>query len=134
GPYLIAVPFYNGMGCSQLVRFFGEKRGVNAAVYHFRSTFACNLPYFIAAQRVAGMNTDAHHIAVVDHIRVQPDQGFINNVGIAHFGWSGRRQHVKPTGRDNTGSKGRIARVDQVDLQQGPLEWRIMTLEWKNGA
>ena len=68
---------------SELMGLFREERGVNAAEYDQRACVAGQLPELIAAQRVARMDADAHHIARADGRRIQLIERFVGDNRIA---------------------------------------------------
>jgi hypothetical protein len=46
--------------------FFGKESGVNTPVDHSRTAFMCNATHFVAAQGIAGVDTDANDVTWLD--------------------------------------------------------------------
>ena len=105
------------------MRFLGKERGVDAAIDDAGSALAGKLPYLVAAQRVAGVDPDTDYIACLDRLRIQLLQSFVNDVRIAEVTGCGGCQHVEPARGYHTDSKGRITRIDEMDLQQGSRDY-----------
>ena len=62
---------------------FREERGVNAAKHDQRARVAGQLPELIAAQRIASMDADTHHVARDDGRRIQLFERFVGDKRIA---------------------------------------------------
>lgn len=69
GPNRITIAAHYRMGGAQRPRFFRKQRGVNATKDRPGASGPHRSADFIAAQRVAGMNPDADHIASADGFR-----------------------------------------------------------------
>ena len=68
---------------AQLAGFFGIERGVNPTENYVGPALARQSPDFVAAQRIRGMNADAHGIAGLNPFRIHRAEGFIHQDGVA---------------------------------------------------
>jgi hypothetical protein len=91
---------------------------MNAAEDDSRSTFACLAADFVAAQRVEGVNADAHDVARRDRIEVDGIERFINHTRIAVLARRRRGKHVKPSWCDDRRAERDIAGIDEVDAHE----------------
>ena len=66
GPDDVAIALDHAVRVAALQRFFGVKRGVNAAIDHPGAALSRHAADFIAAQGIPGMNPDADKVSRLD--------------------------------------------------------------------
>src|ERR1043166_9466238 len=115
------------MRSSELVRLLGIKCCVDAAKDHPSPAASRQLANFIAAQGVARMNADAHHVTIRTPERIKWLQGFVDEVRISVRSRRRRGKDIQPARRNYRRAKRNITGIYQVDLHasQGSL--------WRNG-
>ena len=89
---------------------------MNAAVDDERAARPRGISDFVTTMRVAGMNADADDIAGRDVVQIQLGERFVNQMRRAVSIRRGRREHIKPAGRDDGDAKRDVAWVDQMYL------------------
>jgi hypothetical protein len=114
-PDEIAVAFDHGMRRAVRVCFLRKQRGVNPAVDDPGTALARQLPYFVSAARIAGMNSDAHDVAWLDGGGIDRIERFVNDDRVAPFSTGGGGQHIQPSRCDDRHAKRYMARIEQVD-------------------
>src|SRR5437762_8042813 len=65
------------MRTTKLMRFVRIERGVNPSEHDISAAPACDLPDFIAAQRIGRVDADAHNVARLNLVRVCRDKGLV---------------------------------------------------------
>ena len=75
----------------------------------------------ISAQRIAGVNADADHIAGLDPVEIERLESLIADLRIAEMVWSRRCQDIQPARSDDGRPEGHVARVNQMNSDVGPL-------------
>src|SRR4051812_47173427 len=83
GPDLVAIALDHRVSSAKLMRFLREESRMDAAEDDARPALTGQVSYFVAAQGVAGMDSDADHIAGLDGFRIELRQGFVDNDRIA---------------------------------------------------
>ena len=110
-PDLVAVALDDGVGAAETLCFFGIERGVNAAVDDHRPLGSHRRADFIAPERVARVDADAHHVPGLHAVEIERLQRFIRDPGVA-MGCRGRAsQDKQPTGGNHPDAKGQMARI-----------------------
>src|SRR5215469_509262 len=71
---------------------------------------------FIAAQCVAGVNSNSHNVAGRNACDIQLFQGFINDYRIAEAGGCRSGEHIEPAWRDDANAKGLVTRIDEINF------------------
>jgi hypothetical protein len=72
---------------------------------------------FIAAQCIAGVNSNSNNVAGSNACDIQLFQRFINDYRIAEAGRCRRSEHVEPARRDDANAEGFVARIDEINFQ-----------------
>ena len=70
GPGEIAIALHHGVRVPAFEGLLRKQRGVDAAVHHPGAARSRHAPDLITAQRVAGMDADAHDISGSDALRL----------------------------------------------------------------
>ena len=115
-PDQVAIAFDHSVRAATLEGLFGIKRRVNSAEHHPGASLPCRSPNFIAAQRVAGMDANPDHVALLDALQIEMFQRLIADLGIAERVPCCSRQYVKPAWRYYCGTKRGIAWVHKVNF------------------
>src|SRR6516164_5521285 len=76
---------------------------------------ACRAAQFVSAQGVAGVNANAHNVALVNALQIEMLQSFIADLGIPERSIRRGRQHVKPSRSNDGSAEGSIAWIDEMD-------------------
>src|ERR1700733_5477266 len=108
------------MGFASFKGFFGEERGVNAAVDDPCSAGAGHAADLVAAQCVAGVDADADDVAGLDGFGDDLFEGLIDEDGVAGDFRCGRGEHEKPSRGDDRGAKGIVRGVYETYTHWGP--------------
>ncbi len=81
----------------------------------------------VSAQGIAGMDADADDVAGLDGLGVDLFERFIDEDGIACGGGRGGGEHEEPARRDDSGTKGIVAGIDEMHLHGStfrmPCRW-----------
>ncbi len=77
-----------------LARLVGIERRMNPPEHHRRAALARETSKVIAAQRVGGMNANAHDVARLDTLQCEGFERFIDDHGRAIVRRRGRREHI----------------------------------------
>ena len=104
------------MGSAQLAGFFGIKSGVNSAKNYVGSALARQVPNFVAAQRIGGVNADADGVSGLNALRIHLAEGFIDKDRVAEALGSGAGENVLPARSDDCSPERHVARVDQMNV------------------
>ena len=119
-PGNVAIPFDCGVRFAAFQSFFGEESCVNPAVDHPRATAAGDLADLIAAQGVAGVDTDAHDVSRLNAFGVDLFKRLVDEDGISgHLRRFGRK-HKQPSWCDDRGSKGIVAGIYKTYTYRSP--------------
>src|SRR5262249_27502434 len=88
---------------------------VDAAVYDPGAARARQLPHFVAATRIPGMNPDADHVAALDRRGVNRVERLVDDDWVAPFGAGCGGQHIQPSRGDDGHAKRHVAWVQEMD-------------------
>src|SRR6266496_2101354 len=72
---------------------------------------------FIAAQCVAGVNSNSNNVAGPNACDIQLLQGFINDYRIAEAGGCRSGEHIEPPRRDDSDAERFVTRIDEINSQ-----------------
>ena len=114
-PDQVTVALDDGMRASELVRFLGIERRVDAAKDDRGAGVAGLTADFVSAQGVTSMDADPDHVARTDVRRVEGVERFVTDDRIPVLAGRGRRQNVQPARGDDRHSERQVARIDQVN-------------------
>ena len=116
-PGPIAIAFYYGVRASEFVRLVRKQGCMNSTVDHECPSLASQPADFIAAQCVAGVNSNSNNVAGRNGCDIQLLQCFINDYGIAEAGGGRSGEHIEPPRRDDADAEGFVARIDEINSQ-----------------
>ena len=90
----LAVTLHDRMGAAELVRFFRIQRGVDPTKNDGCAGRASGPAHFVAAKRVAGMNTDSHEIAGMNGRNLERFERFVGQDRVAAALWGGGGKNI----------------------------------------
>ena len=102
------------MRSSQAKGFLRIQGGVNTAKDHECSAFARHAPYFIAAQRIAGVDPDSDHVSGFNARAGERRKNFIHDDRIPEARRGSSGNNVKPSWSNHPDAKRHITRIDQM--------------------
>jgi hypothetical protein len=98
----------------------GIESWVNAAVDDPCAALARYAAHLVSAKSVAGVDADADDVSGGDGVRDNLLQTFIDEDGVAGDAGCGCCNDKEPSGRDDGGAEGIVARIDEMDANGAP--------------
>src|SRR5215469_10902486 len=116
-PGSIAITFNDGVCASEFVRLLRVKGCVDPTEYHKCPLLARQSANFIAAQCIAGVNSNSHNVPSRNASDIQLLQCFVNDYGIAKAGGRRSSDHIQPARRDDADAEGPVTWIDENNFQ-----------------
>lgn len=117
-PRQIAIPFNHGVCASEIVRLLWIKCCVHSTEHHNCTLLSSQSANLIAAQCIAGVDSNSNHVPGRNAFHIQRFQCFVDDHRIAKAGGSSTGEHIEPARRDDANAEGLVTRINEISFQE----------------